>query len=688
MRIPAADVLTVLTIVAAVVVCLAIVRHRFAWAGIAFGAWLAVAIAASLLAFVNQALFVNPNPLDQERKFIGNDISASRLAYGLDGWTSRPYPATSILTADALVRDAETFANARLWDYRPLGATLDQLQTVRQYYDFADVDIDRYIINDQQRQVMLSGREMALDKNPTVNNWLNAHFVYTHGYGVAMVPVNAVQSDGLPDLIIRDLPVVSEPGAPKITEPRIYFGERPSPWVVTGAQTNEFDYPANDAGSDATNRWTGDTGIDISDGINRLLLSIWTGDFVSLLTSPQITDQSQFLMRRTLDERLHALAPFLSFDADPYLVITASGRLVWIIDGYTSTDRFPMSRVFEDGAGSGIDTGASFNYVRNSVKAVVDAYDGTTTMYVNDPTDPLIATWAAVYPTLFTPLSSLPADLWPHLRYPEGLFNVQTGMFEGYHVTDPTTFYQGDNLWTVPNGAQAKGQTLPGEAYYVQMRLPGEDKTEYLLIQPMVPARRPNMIAWVAARNDADTRGQVIYYQLPTDTSIFGPTQIQARIDQTPEISAQVTLWDQSGSSVIRGNLIVVPVGGSFVYLEPIYLQSTSSAFPQFTKIVVATPSKVVWANTLAEALQRAVGRADEPAADTRPQRSGTDPGRPVRSPRPHPAMAACRPTSTGSSATPTSTSSEPRTPSARATTSPTARRWPGSRQRSTDWPR
>ena len=268
-----------------------------------------MAIAASLLAVVNQALFVNPNPLDQERAFIGNDISASRLAYGLDGWTSRPYPATTVLTADALVRDAETFANARLWDYRPLGATLDQLQTVRQYYDFADVDIDRYIIDDKQRQVMLSGREMALDKNPTVNNWLNAHFVYTHGYGVAMVPVNAVQPDGLPDLIIRDLPVVSEPGAPVITEPRIYFGERPAPWVVTGAQTNEFDYPANDAGSDATNRWTGTTGIDISDGINRLLLSIWTGDFVSLLTSPQITDQSQFLMRRTLDERLHALAP-------------------------------------------------------------------------------------------------------------------------------------------------------------------------------------------------------------------------------------------------------------------------------------------------------------------------------------------------------------------------------------------
>jgi len=615
-RIPAADLLTLLTIVAAVVVLLAIVRHRFAWAAGAFGAWVAVAIAAVLLAVVNQALFVNPDPLDQQRAFIANDIAATRLSYGVDDWVSRPYPATGILTEEALVQEADTFANSRLWDYRPLGATLDQLQTVRQYYDFTDVDIDRYIINGKQRQVMLSGREMALDRNPTVNNWLNAHFVYTHGYGVAMVPVNAVQSDGLPDLIIRDLPVVSEAGAPVITEPRIYFGERPSPWVITGARTDEFDYPANDNGSDATNRWTGTTGIDVSDGINRLLLSIWTGDFVSLLTSPQITDESQFLMRRTLDERLRTLAPFLSWDADPYLVITASGRLVWIVDGYTTTDRFPMARVFDGGPGSGVDAGERFAYLRNSVKAVVDAYDGTTTMYLNDPDDPLIATWAAIYPTLFTPLAELPADLWSHLRYPEGLFDVQTGMFEAYHVTDPTTFYQGDNLWTVPSATQGQGQTLAGEAYYVQMRLPDEAETEYLLIQPMVPARRPNMIAWIAARNDGDSRGQVIYYQLPSDTSIFGPTQIQARIDQTPEISAQITLWDQSGSSVIRGNLIVVPVGGSFVYLEPIYLQSTSSAFPQFTKIVVATPTKVVWADTLAEALRRAVGDAT-PAVPT-----------------------------------------------------------------------
>ncbi|MFN8624210.1 MAG: UPF0182 family protein, partial [Chloroflexota bacterium] len=558
-RIPAADILTVLTIVAAVVVLLAIVRQRFVWAAVAVGAWVAVAVLAGAAALINQALFVNPNQLDQERPYLVNDIRSTRTAYGLETWHSQSYPATTELTKAAIVEDADTFANARLWDYRPLGATLDQLQTVRQYYDFTDVDIDRYPIDGKQRQVMLSAREMAIDRLPSAATWLNTHFVYTHGYGVAMVPVNGVRPDGLPDLIIKDMPVTSSQGAPTITRPQIYFGERPSPWVITGAQTAEFDYPASSDSGDVTSRWTGQTGIRIESGLNRLLLAIWTGDFVNLLTTPQITPDSQFLMRRTVGERLTALAPFLAWDSDPYLVVDGDGTLVWVVDGYTTSDRFPLSR-----ASKGAPVGVSdetpvvgFNYVRNAVKATVNAYDGTVKLYINDPSDPLIATWAQIYPTLFQPLGTMPVELDKHLRYPEGLFNSQASMFEAYHVTDPTTFYQGDNLWTVPNGQGAQSQVLPGEAYYVQMRLPGASSTEYLLMQPMVPARRPNMIAWVAARNDGSARGQVEVYQLPSDTSIFGPAQVEARIDQTPEISAQITLWDQAGSSVIRGNLIV-----------------------------------------------------------------------------------------------------------------------------------
>ena len=480
---------------------------------------------------------------------------------------------------------------------------------MRQYYDFTDVDNDRYPIDGRERDVMLSAREMALDKNPAVANWLNSHFVYTHGYGLAMLPASGVGSDGLPDLLIRDLPVTSEAGAPTVTEPRIYFGERPSPWIITGAQTAEFDYPV-EQGSDATTRWTAKTGIDVNGGINRLLVSLLTGDFISLLTTPQITSDSQFVMRRTLSDRLSALAPFLAFDKDPYLVVTSTGRLAWIVDAYTASGNFPMARALDGNLRNAIAHVPTdqVNYLRNSVKVVVDAYDGTTKLYINDPSDPLIATWASIYSTLFTPLSELPDDLQAHLRYPRGLFNAQTAMYGAYHVTDATTFYQGDNLWTVPVGPEAQNQLVPNEAYYVQMRLPDEAETEYLLMQPMVPARRPNMISWVSARNDGPERGKVLVYKLPADTTIYGPDQIEALIDQTPEISSQVTLWDQSGSKVIRGDLIVVPVGGSFVYLQPIYLQSTSSAFPQFTKIVVATPSKVVWANTLADALQKAVG--------------------------------------------------------------------------------
>ncbi len=628
-RIPAADLLAILTILVAIVVLLAIVRQRFTWAAAAFGAWALVAVAAILLALLNQALFVNPNPLDQERRFIANDIASTRLAYGVDRWRTLPYPATNVLTADAIVDDAETFANARLWDYRPLGTTLDQLQTVRQYYDFTDVDIDRYPINGQQRQVMLSAREMAIDRNPAAANWLNTHFVYTHGYGIAMVPVTGVLPNGMPALIIKDMPVVSREGAPEVTQPRIYFGERPSPWVVTGAQTDEFDHPSDQASGDVTTRWTGTTGIRIGDGLNRLLLSIWTGDFVSFLTTPQITDDSQFLMRRSIGDRLAALAPFLAYDEDPYLVVTSEGRLVWIVDGYTTTDRFPLSRsLLEARMPAGNTTSdRAVNYIRNAAKVVIDAYDGTTRIYINDPNDPLIATWAGIYPSLFTPLAELPASLLPHLRYPEGMFNVQTGMFSAYHVTDPTTFYQGDNLWTVPASGGQNSQILPSQAYYVQMRVPGGSGTEYLLMQPMVPARRPNMIAWIAARNDVGTRGEVLVYQLPADTSIFGPAQVEARIDQTPEIASQLTLWDQAGSRVIRGNLIVVPVGGSFVYLSPIYLQSTSSAFPAFTKIVVATPSKVVWADTLAQALRLAVGEAQPGPGPTPTPGPGRTPG-------------------------------------------------------------
>jgi len=554
-----------------------------------------------------QSFTVVPNQQTQESPYIANNIAMTRLAFGLNDWTQQGYPGNAPLTPNIVADDADTFANARLWDYRPLGDALDQLQTVRQYYDFVDVDTDRYPLGDALRQVMLSARELALDKNPSATGWVNERIVYTHGVGAAMVPVNAVASQGQPQLIISNLPPVSTGGAPNITEPRIYFGERASSYVIVDAKQPEFDYPrgVGDVGTDTnvvTTRWSGTTGISLGTTLDRLLFAIRFRDF-NLLISDQVTSQSQLLFHRTLSERMPLIAPFLRYDKDPYLVIDGSGHLKYIQDAFTTSNQFPHAEAFDPSSLQPTGLGSDpFNYIRNSVKIVTDAYDGTMTFYVSDPNDPLIRAWQGVFPTLFRPLSELPADLVPHLRVPEELFDVQTRMYGRYHVTDPGTFYTQNDLWTVPAPASSK-QSLPNEAYYVMMRMPGARKAEFLLLQPMIPKDRPNMIAWVAAQNDPGVRGKTTVFRFPSESSIFGPAQVEAQIDADPVISAQVTLWDQSGSSVIRGNLIVVPVGNSLIYLQPVYLQSQSAKFPSFERIVVASPRNIVWGSTLQEAL-------------------------------------------------------------------------------------
>ena len=555
-----------------------------------------------------QRTTVVPNQLAQEQPYISNNIGMTRLAFDLNAWDVHDYAGQTPLTEAAIDKHEETFLNARLWDYRPLGDTLDQIQTVRQYYDFTDVDTDRYPFGDSTRQVMLSVRELALEKNPNAVGWVNQRIIFTHGIGVAMVPVNEVASQGLPHLIVQNLPPVSSDGAPEIKEPRVYFGERPSSYVVVGAQQAEFDYPRGQTvgGTDEAVKttWAGKTGIHLDTTLSRLLFALRFRDF-DLLISNQITAQSQLLFHRSLSDRLPLIAPFLRYDKDPYVVINGAGRLVYIQDAYTVTDRFPHAQAFDPGAEFGQVTGlgdAPFNYIRNSVKIVTDAYDGTMSFYVNTPGDPLIRAWEGVFPTLFKPMSDFPADLLPHLRVPEELFNVQTRMYGRYHVQNPETFYSQEDLWTPAVGATSE-QSLPGEAYYVIMSLPEAVNPEFLLLQPMIPKGRPNMIAWLAARNDAPNYGQVRVYRFPSQSSIFGPAQIEAQIDSDPIISAQFTLWGQSGSKVIRGNLIVVPVGDSLVYLQPVYLQATSAKFPAFQKIIVASPTKVVWGDTLRQAL-------------------------------------------------------------------------------------
>jgi uncharacterized membrane protein (UPF0182 family) len=388
-----------------------------------------------------------------------------------------------------------------------------------------------------------------------------------------------------------------------VTEPRIYFGELDDDWVIVGAKTEEFDYPIGDdttgsgSSGDATTKWSGTSGISLNTFFDRLLFAARLGD-LNLLISDQITAESQLLWRRTISERVTALAPFVTWDSDPYLVIRGDGGLSYVIDGYTASDRFPNAQAAE---------GSRVNYLRNSVKATVDLYTGDTALYLADDKDPIALAWAKVFPGLLRPLETMPADLRSHLRVGADGFDLATRIYARYHVTDPQTFYRQDDVWTVPESS-AGSQSLPGESYYVRVHLPGEAGTEFVLTQPLVPTSRPNMIAWVAARNDGDVYGQIVAYRFPKDTSVFGPSQVGARIDADPIISAQTTLWDQSGSTVTRGNLIVTPIGGTVVYLQPVYLQSTSSAFPEFQKIVAATSTKVVWGDTLTEALNLLVG--------------------------------------------------------------------------------
>ncbi|HYU50288.1 MAG TPA: UPF0182 family protein [Candidatus Limnocylindria bacterium] len=583
---------------------------RWVWPlGVAVAAWLVASfVLGSIYPELVQRFSVLPNQFAVEEPYIGNNIRMTRLAFGLEGWDARKFGGEAPLTAATIAQEDATFKNARLWDYRPLGDTLDQLQTIRQYYDFTDIDTDRYQVAGDLRQVMLGARELAPDKNPQANSWVNQRITFTHGIGVAMVPVNEATPGGLPQLIIRDLPPVSTAGAPAISEPRIYFGERDSDYIIVNARQAAFDYPvgsdANAEGRANAPAWTGTSGIRLDTTLTKLLFSARFTD-LNLLISDQITADSQLLFHRSLRARLEMVAPFLRLDKDPYLVVTASGRLVYIQDAYTISDRFPNAQPFDGstlGESSGL-AGDTFNYIRNSVKIVMDAYDGTMTLYAMDPNDPILRAYEGVFPTLFTPADRIPADLVPHLRVPEEFFNVQTRQFATYHVTNPSSFYSNNDLWTVPSDPGGT-QSLPSEAYYVVMRMPGEPDPEFLLLQPMVPKQRLNMIAWVAARNDPAHYGGVRVYQFPQDTTVIGPNQIAAKIDAEPTISSQISLWDAAGSKVIKGNLIVLPVQDSLIYLQPIYLKSTNAAFPQLEKIVIASPTTVVWGDTLDEALR------------------------------------------------------------------------------------
>jgi uncharacterized membrane protein (UPF0182 family) len=565
----------------------------------ALGAWLiAFVVVGNIYPAIIQQFVVRPSESELEKPFIINNIQATRQAFGLDKFSERDVPAVASVTSQQIAENRNIVNNIRLWDYRPLLETYNQLQSIRSYYTFGQdpnsVDIDRYTIGGVLRQVMLAGRELSLEAAAAANSnlltWENLHVRYTHGYGAVVSPVNEIQGEGLPQLLVKDIPPVASAPELKITQPEIYYGQQTADYVfVNSSAVEEFDYPQGN--DNKFTRYQGKGGVDVSGFFAKLLFAVRFGDG-NVLLSPYITPGTKVLFHRNVEDAAELLAPFLAYDKDPYLVI-ANGRLYWIQDAYTFTDKYPYSTPYND----------DINYMRNSVKVVMDAYNGDMTFYVVDNTDPLVNAYRGIFPDLFKDASAMPPGLREHWRYAEQLLNVQAQMYATFHMTDPQVFYTKEDVWTVPSGGQDSSIVRP-EAYYVNMQLPGDTDEGFMLIQPFTPNNKDNMIAWMAARSDGDDYGKVEVIRYPKQELIYGPRQIEARIDQDPVISQQLSLWARGGSTVIRGNLLTVPISNTVLYVEPLFLQSTSGgSVPELKRIIVATGDSVGIGADLNEAL-------------------------------------------------------------------------------------
>ncbi len=533
---------------------------------------------------VIERLWVKPDELRVERPYLVRNIEATRHAYKLDTVDVKPFAGQGTLTPAALDQDEATVKNIRLWDPRPLIDTYRQLQEIRTYYDFRDVDIDRYWIQGKYTEVMLSPREMNIDQLPdNAQTWVNQHLKFTHGAGLAMSPVNKKDTEGLPVFYVKDIPAVSDVGM-KVTQPALYFGEARDNYAVVDSATPEFDYPKG--ADNVFSYYAGSGGVPVAGFFRRLLFSIFFRD-INLLVTENIVAKSKIMIRRNIADRIAYIAPFLNLDRDPYAVVL-NGRMVWIVDCYTTSDHYPYSQRNADG----------INYIRNSVKVVVDAYTGDTDFYVSDPEDPIIKTWERIFPRMFKPMSAMSSDLHAHIRYPEDFFLIQADTFRTYHMTDPQVFYNREDLWGFPRESYA-GQTVPMQPYYVIMRLPGEAQAEYMLMLPMVPSGRDNMIAWMAARCDGTDYGHLFEYSFSKDRLFYGPYQIQARINQNPEISRQLSLWNQEGSKVLLGNLLVIPIQDSLLYVEPLFIRAENGQLPELQRVVASYSDRVVMGDTL-----------------------------------------------------------------------------------------
>ena len=561
-------------------------------------------IVLGLVGWYVGSFIVKPNELVREQPYISHNIEMTRQAFGLDKFVQREFPAETTVAATDPANNQATLQNIRLWDWHALQDTLRQIQEIRTYYDFPDIDIDRYDIGGVQREVMLATRELNVDKLPeSSRNWINNRLIYTHGYGITMNPVNGFTSEGLPTLMLSNMPVQSTVPELTVKRPEVYFGELTDSDVYVKTRQQEFNYPQGQTNSLTSYEGTG--GIVLGGFFRRLILAFDRGDLGKLPFSDDVNSESRLLMRRNVRERVATLAPFLTFDHDPYIVLGEDGRLSWIMDGFTSSDHYPYSTQYQFGNGA-------VNYMRNSVKAVIDAYDGTTAFYVFDEEDPIITAYRGIFPGLFKDASTMPAGLRKHVRYPELLLKLQAEVYGLYHMTDPEVFYNREDLWTVAtevgmaDGGEQTTQVL--QPNYVLMKLPGESGIEFVEILPFTPANRNNLVGWIAGRSDGEHYGASVVYNFPKTRLVDGPLQIEARIDQNAQLSGQLTLWNQQGSHVRRGSLLVIPCGRALLYAEPIYLQAQRSPMPELRLVVLALQDKLAYGPTFEAALTSLFG--------------------------------------------------------------------------------
>ncbi len=578
------------------------------------GRWLVIAVvpavvcylAIQVVAWYVSSFIVKPNELVREKPYIVFNTAMTRQAYGLSAVSLREFPAETTVEAADPANNQATLQNIRLWDWRALQDTLRQIQEIRTYYDFPDIDIDRYDIGGTTREVMLAARELNVDKLPeSSQNWINEKLIYTHGYGITMNPVNGFTPEGLPTLILSNMPVQSTVSSLKVTRPEIYFGELTNTDVYVKTRQEEFNYPQGQTNN--LNSYEGTGGIVIDGFLRRLIIAFDRDDLGKLPFSDDVNANSRLLMRRNIRDRVAALAPFLTFDPDPYIVLGEDGRLSWIMDGFTMSDSYPYSTHYQLGNNS-------INYMRNSVKAVIDAYNGTTTFYVFDDKDPIIAAYRRIFPSLFKDASQMPAGLRKHVRYPELLLKLQAEVYGLYHMTDAEAFYNREDLWTVASevGMSESGEqrTQEMQPNFVLMKLPGESGEEFVEILPFTPANRNNLIGWIAGRSDGEHYGTSVVYNFPKTKLVDGPLQIEARIDQNAQLSGQLTLWNQQGSHVRRGALLVIPTGKALLYAEPIYLQAERSPMPELRLVVLALQDRLAYGPTFETALASLFGGA------------------------------------------------------------------------------